>query len=380
MCMMSLIDSQFDKSSPILKYMFVVYFVFFAVPFIVQAFLTEYKAVLGTNLSCLVTQLILMVVECIQMSYAGGIRKYLCNVWNYFDITHFVLYVIYFAVRISTWSSDSIVPSSALTSDTQDKIYFWVVFHTLLLILIAFKLMFFMRVSDNFASLVKLVGDVLGKVGPFIVFFIMWLITLSLLYKVAGINIENEDYKRLDKASSLVIQNFRNAIGDINAPSADDWFSDDDDTISEGQRTMLYWGWLLFLFNEFFNLIVLLNFLIAIISQSYDEVMGRELINRYQSRCSINLEIALLIDAIKYKHASKSVANNTMLYLSANTAHENGENEFQGFVKSIKQALKRENRQLKEELKKLSQEQLTELSKKIDETKSSQEVEMKEMN
>ena len=51
-----------------------------------------------------------------------------------------------------------------------------------------------------------------------------------------------------------------------------------------------------------------------------------------------------------------------MLYLCANTVHEDCENEFQGFVKSIKQALKKENRQLKEELKKLipSQEQMTE--------------------
>ena len=114
-----------------------------------------------------------------------------------------------------------------MTDESRDTMLFWVVIHSVLLVLITFKLMFFMRVSDNFASLVKLVGDVLSKVGPFMVFFMMWLITLSLLYKIAGIEIENEDYKRLDKATSLMIQNFRNAIGDINAPSADIWFSDE---------------------------------------------------------------------------------------------------------------------------------------------------------
>ena len=87
---------------------------------------------------------------------------------------------------------------------------------------------------------------------------------------------------------------------------------------------MLYWGWLLFLFNEFFNLIVLLNFLIAIISQSYDEVMGREVINRYQSRCAIILEISQLIDAIKYTQGARGEANRTMLHLIAKASLEKG--------------------------------------------------------
>ena len=103
---------------------------------------------------------------------------------------------------------------------------------------------------------------------------------------------------------------------------------------------MNYWGWTLFLFNEFFNLIVLLNFLIAIISQSYDEVMGKSTANKYQSRCSINLEILQLIDFFKYKGESRE----TMLYLVANAAHSDIGNEFQGFVKSIKGAIKQENK------------------------------------
>ena len=92
-----------------------------------------------------------------------------------------------------------------MTDDSHGVIIFWVFMHSVLLVLITFKLMFFMRVSDNFASLVKLVGDVLAKVIPFVLFFMMWLITLTLLYKFAGINIENEDYKRLDKATSLML-------------------------------------------------------------------------------------------------------------------------------------------------------------------------------
>ena len=98
---------------------------------------------------------------------------------------------------------------------------------------------------------------------------------------------------------------------------------------------MNYWGWTLFLFNEFFNLIVLLNFLIAIISESYEEVMGKEIANKYQSRSSINLEILQLTDFFTKKNESTE----TMLYLSANAAHSEHGNEMQGFVKSINGAI-----------------------------------------
>ena len=135
---------------------------------------------------------------------------------------------------------------------------------------------------------------------------------------------------------------------------------------------MNYWGWALFLFNEFFNLIVLLNFLIAIISQSYDEVMGKETVNKYQSRCSINLEIAQLQDAMIFKNQEFKMETNTMLYLVATAAHSEHGNEFQGFVKTIQGAIKQENKQLKDELKKImpGQDVMSTMKSQIEDTRN----------
>jgi hypothetical protein len=69
---------------------------------------------------------------------------------------------------------------------------------------------------------------------------------------------------------------------------------------------MIYWGWFIFLFNEFFMLIVLLNFLIAIISQSYDEVMASQLIDKYEARCDLNIEIAMQLDFLFSLSASNT--------------------------------------------------------------------------
>jgi hypothetical protein len=91
---------------------------------------------------------------------------------------------------------------------------------------------------------------------------------------------------------------------------------------------MAYWGWVLFLFNEFFILIVLLNFLIAIIGQSYDEVMSKEEIDRYNSRCDLNIEVAIILDTIKEWTNNKAEKSHRIFYLVANTYHKDDENEF----------------------------------------------------
>ena len=266
---------------------------------------------------------------------------------------------------------------------------FWVTFNSAMFVLITQKLMFFMRVSDNFASLVKLVGNVLRKVPPFTLFFFMWLVTLCLMFSCAGVSIVSEDYSHIYGAVAFFIQNFRNSIGDINAPSVDIWKGKKSDDSSPELVGFAYWGWLLFVINEFFLLIILLNFLIAIISQCYEEVMSQEVINRYQSRSSLNLEIAILIDAIKYRGSSKSEKCNTVLYLMAHIENGGTSNEFMGFVKTIKTAIKKENKILKEEIKKAvpTSELILNLKQQVEDTKgfveqvrAKMELQQSEMN
>jgi hypothetical protein len=95
-----------------------------------------------------------------------------------------------------------------------------------------------------------------------------------------------EDYDHVDASIALILQNFRNSVGDIAVPTYDYWIPDKDSTVgyplANFQIGMVGWAWMLFLFNEFFILIVLLNFLIAIIGQSYDEVMSKQEIDRYK--------------------------------------------------------------------------------------------------
>lgn len=117
---------------------------------------------------------------------------------------------------------------------------------------------------------------------------------------------------------------------------------------------MIGWAWVLFLFNEFFIFIVLLNFLIAIISQSYEEVMSEEEINRYRSRCELNVEVSILLDKFySLKYGSDNFMKDRLcFYLMADPQLNDDENEFQGFVRTIKNSIKRQNQLLKEDIKK----------------------------
>ena len=96
---------------------------------------------------------------------------------------------------------------------------------------------------------------------------------------IAGITVGDDDYPNVETTIKFVIQVFRNSVGDINAPEYDYWSNKvavkETESIAYG---MIGWGWFLWFSNIFFMLIILLNFLIAIISQSYDSVMTREMI------------------------------------------------------------------------------------------------------
>jgi len=59
---------------------------------------------------------------------------------------------------------------------------------------------------------------------------------------------------------------------------------------------MIYIGWLVWFVNVSVMLICLLNFLIAIVSQSYDIVAGESVQFRSTQRCEMNIEQAIFAE------------------------------------------------------------------------------------
>lgn len=80
---------------------------------------------------------------------------------------------------------------------------------------------------------------------------------------------------------------------------------------------MIYLIWIMWIINKVLMLIVLLNFLIAIISQSYEESMSKEIIYRYKQRAQMNEECRLIFKTFK------AIKDRSIFVLSANDSNRN---------------------------------------------------------
>jgi len=71
---------------------------------------------------------------------------------------------------------------------------------------------------------------------------------------------------------SYVVHTWRNSVGDINAPVYTEW-------LAKGEKSpgvaYLMTGliWFMWWLKQYINMIIMLNFLIAIVSQSYEDIM-----------------------------------------------------------------------------------------------------------
>jgi hypothetical protein len=85
----------------------------------------------------------------------------------------------------------------------------------------------------------------------------------------------NYDYENIPYFLATFLQVFRTSIGDLQIPSAIFWTRIKGQELSSPtwyQYIMIYVVWFTFMFTVIFNMVMMMNFLIAIVSQAWDEV------------------------------------------------------------------------------------------------------------
>jgi len=95
------------------------------------------------------------------------------------------------------------------------------------------------------------------------------------------------------------LQIYRNSIGDISPPAYGRWTelaNSDDPKKQRKANIMIALVWLTWVTHQFTVLIILLNFLIAIVSQSYENVMQKLEIFKYKVRVDFNVECLQVMD------------------------------------------------------------------------------------
>jgi len=127
-----------------------------------------------------------------------------------------------------------------------------------LMTFVSFKIMFFLRVFEDMGKLVMLLGKCLFDMQPFLLFFFMLLAFFTVFFRILRVEFDAKDYPGLPSSAIIVLQSYRNSIGDIAPPEFEDFQSND--------GVILTLIWFIWFMNQFFILIIMLNFLIAVIS------------------------------------------------------------------------------------------------------------------
>jgi len=111
------------------------------------------------------------------------------------------------------------------------------------------------------------------ELAPFMVFFVSFIILFSILFQILGLELFLDDYYGFKMAAAYFVYAYRNAIGDVQTPVYNFWLKEADDNPNLAW-SMIILIWFFWFINQLINLIILLNFLIALISKAYEEIMS----------------------------------------------------------------------------------------------------------
>lgn len=83
--------------------------------------------------------------------------------------------------------------------------------------------MFYARIFRRFGRIIRLIGTIVYELGTFMMFYFFWTFIFAWITMVTAMNIDDSDYKNLNRKIIFVINIFRNSLGDIQPPQAEFW-------------------------------------------------------------------------------------------------------------------------------------------------------------
>jgi hypothetical protein len=164
-------------------------------------------------------------------------------------------------------------------------------------VLLAFaKIFSYLRASESLSKMTILLTNVFEDVKVFNLIFLTLAALLMAMFLFSGSPIySEEDFpENVPFGLASAIQALRNSIGDIGTPSYDAWKD------KEGGLVMVIWISFQFVMGTYMQNIIMLNFLVAQVSQSYDNVMGMEEVYMIRNMADCNVESTIFLDAFAW--------------------------------------------------------------------------------
>lgn len=151
------------------------------------------------------------------------------------------------------------------------------------------------RVSSNFGKIAVLFSQCLKDTLTFIIFYQVQITLFSVLFIVAGNKLSEKEYDNLNEFWASDIYTYRNSVGDLQLPDASFWIDREEAAplVSGSMAVLLWFLWFL---NNLLLCILMLNFLIAIISQSFERMMEQQLVTNYGHRIEFNRDCRIVLN------------------------------------------------------------------------------------
>jgi len=177
-----------------------------------------------------------------------GFCKYFSSGWNFFDLLLHLIYPLYVFVSFNFKSQLYAIKSM----------------QSLIMVLAFIKFLFFLRTFRIFSFIIQMVVGVFKDLRKFLSFFALVVIFFSILLGILAPDLS--DYDEIGVASYLIIA-MRESVGDY-------------DTASFSKNTEYkIIGWIVYLMAMILGNVIFMNFIIAVVSQSYENCMQKILLN-----------------------------------------------------------------------------------------------------
>jgi len=195
-----------------------------------------------------------------------------------------------------------------------------------------------MKISDSLGLLGILLIGVMAAVVPFLFIYLYWVMFFAMMASTLGANKSMaHGFPGLPSVVGYYFTTFENSIGNINAPTIDFKIGITPTILDNITLFAIYFLWWS---AQIILLVVLLNFVIALISQYYEDVMNSKVMHTYLMRHQLNHEHYVFNQFMVTIGLRKDETIDAMIIIDGE--EEESEVEWKGLTQTMKKVFVKE--------------------------------------
>eukprot|EP00347_Sterkiella_histriomuscorum_P003632 403363541 len=271
--------------------------------------ITDERNMIVLYISKAISLIVLIYFFIYEIKQALKQEGYLKEIWNFFDYTLIVSYLLEIIIEAANPYHDSLA-----------------IIKVLVVCLTFLKISFFLRIYDGFSFLVSMMAAVFVDLKYFIGFFIIFILQFGIIFAILFDATSIDEYSGIGIVGYFMMA-FRTSSGDFNV-----------DSYKDQSQALVIISWTIWVIAVFLLNIMFMNFIIAVISESYEKVMQKLIAESY--RVKVQMIVERELHFTEQDLCSCYLYPKYLILRRPVSSEQNDQGEWQGFVKDIKQTIK----------------------------------------